>query len=86
MKLTRGVVDEDIDPSELSNDSIDDSLATLLLSDILRDGEADSTGLVDKSLRLLCVDLLLGQVNDRDVGSLESKHDGSGSSDPGVST
>lgn len=73
-------------PTELSNDEIDDSLAALFLSDILGDGEANASGLIDEALSLLRVDFLLGKIDDSDVGSLEGEHHRGSSSDSRVAT
>jgi hypothetical protein len=57
-----GIVDEDVDPSELLDDLLDDGLAAGLVSDVLRDAKTDSASSLDEPLGLVGIDLLLGKL------------------------
>lgn len=67
-----GVVNENIDSTPFLDDSLDDPLATGLVSDILGDLEALSTSGVDELLGLVGIDLLLGEVDNGDLRAIPS--------------
>ena len=54
------VVDQDIDPAPSLNTLLNDSVAALLIPDVLGDEETFSTSSVDELLGFLSIDLLLG--------------------------
>ena len=54
------VVDQDIDPAPSLNTLLNDSVAALLIPDVLGDEETFSTSSVDELLGLLGVNLFLG--------------------------
>lgn len=82
----RSVVDENVNSSPGFNDSLDDSVTALLVSDILGDEKAFPTGGIDELLGLVGVDLFFGQVDNGNVGTLHAEHDGGGTSDTRVTS
>ena len=69
MVLLAGIVDEDIEPSELIDCFLDRSLAELLISDIADDGDCPASLLLDDLLGLSSV-FTLAQVQNSDVRAL----------------
>ena len=65
----RSVVDEDVDSSKGLDDLLDDAVAALLVPDVLRDEKTLSARGGDERLGLVGVDLLLGEVDNRDLPS-----------------
>lgn len=66
----RSVVDQDIDPTPLLDDALNHPVAALLVSDVLGEEETLSPGSSNELLGLVGVDLLLGKVDDGDLGEL----------------
>ena len=82
--LVGGVVDEDVDPAELGDRSLDDVAAIRLVGHVARQRDAGAFRILDEPQRRVRVVLLLGEVRDRDVGALARERQRYGSADAGV--
>ena len=81
MLLVGGVVDEDVELAELLDRALDGLAAEARLAHVAGDEQRAPPLALDGRARLLGVHLLLGQIDDGDVGALAREEDGDGAAD-----
>jgi len=82
--LLGGVVDEHVDNPKSLDMLVDGLLALLVVHQVAGDQQALAALLLDHLLGVLGVGLLLGEVDDADVGALAGVEDGNGTADAGT--
>lgn len=84
--LMRGIRNEDVETAVMRDRSFDNLPAHVGIPQVARQKQAASSGCFHVALSFASVVFLLGQIVDRDIGTLPSVHHRDGATDAGVAS